>query len=329
MQGLTPKFNGIKFLRRKIPMALLFICDGEDPNLWKSALHKELDNIDIRVWPHSIGNPEDIEVALAWLPPPGLLANFQNLKAVLSLGAGVEHILADPSLPAEIPVARLIDPGLKSGMTEFVTMEVLRYHRYERDYRIQQDLKTWNLLKQTLSRDCHIGILGLGLLGGACATKLVDFEFPVSGWSQSAKDIKGVESFSGESGLFSVLERSDILICLLPLTPDTEDILDQTTLAALPSGAVIINAARGRHLVDQALIQLLDNGHLSGATLDVFREEPLPPEHPFWSHPKITVFPHAASWSLPSSAAPVIAENIKRVELGEKLFGQVDRNKGY
>ena len=310
-------------------MALLFICDGENPDLWESALRAEINNIDIRVWPNSVGNPEDIEVALAWLPPPGILANFRNLKAILSLGAGVEHLLKDSSISSNIPIARLIDPGLKRGMTEFVTMEVLRYHRHEREYRVQQNLKTWKLLKQTLSRDRQIGILGLGLLGQACAKKLADFEFPVSGWSQSTKDIKGVRSFSGEDGLFSTLEESDILICLLPLTPDTEDILDKTTLGALPRGAVVINGGRGHHVVDQDLIQLLDSGHLSGATLDVFREEPLLPEHPFWDHPKITVFPHAASWSLPSSAAPVIAKNIKRIGCGEKLFGEVDRTKGY
>lgn len=310
-------------------MALLFICEGEDPTDWESALRAEIPDLDMRVWPDRVGNPDEIDIVLTWQPPRGLLATFPNLKAILSLGAGIEHILRDPELPPGIPVARLIDPGLQSGMVEFVTMEVLRHHRREPEYRAQQRAGDWRLLRQSLSCDRRIGILGLGHLGAACGEMLTRFGFPVSGWARTEKDLPGIASYTGEDGLFSLLERSDILVCLLPLTPDTEDILDATTLGALPRGAVLINTARGKHVVDDDLIEALDSGQLSGATLDVFREEPLPADHPFWSHPNIIVYPHAAAWTLQESAAPVIADNIVRAAEGRELVGQIEVRRGY
>lgn len=310
-------------------MALLFICEGEDSTDWEAALRTEIPDLDFRVWPDKVGNPDDIDIALTWQPPRALLASFPNLKAILSLGAGVEHILRDPELQPGVPIARLIDPGLRTGMLEFVTMEVLRHHRREPEYRAQQQAGEWNLLRQKLSRDRRIGILGLGHLGAACGEMLVRFGFPVSGWARSGKEIPGITSYTGEEGLFSLLEQTDILICLLPLTPDTEDILDATTLGALPRGAALINAARGKHVVDDDLIEALDSGQLSGATLDVFREEPLPGDHPFWSHPKIIVYPHAAAWTLPESAAPVIADNIRRAHDETVLSGRINVRRGY
>lgn len=310
-------------------MALLFICDGEDPDIWESALRTEIPDLDMRIGPENFGDESEIDIALAWLPPRGLMASLPNLKAILSLGAGVEHILRDPELPAGVPIARLIDPGLQTGMVEFVTMEVLNHHRRAPEYRAQQLAGKWKLLRQTLSRDRRVGILGLGHLGEACGTMLARFGFPVAGWARTEKSIPGIESYSGEDGLFALLERSDILVCLLPLTPDTEDILDATTLGALPRGGVLINAARGKHVVDDDLLEALDDGQLSAATLDVYREEPLPAEHPFWTHPKITMYPHAAAWTLPESAAPVIAENIRRALNGDDLIGQIDTHRGY
>lgn len=310
-------------------MALLFICEGEDPTDWEAALRAEIPDLDFRVWPDKVGNPDDIDIALTWQPPRAVLSSFPNLKAILSLGAGVEHILRDPELPPGVPIARLIDPGLKTGMLEFVTMEVLRHHRREPEYRALQRAGEWKLLRQKLSRDRRIGILGLGHLGSACGEMLTRFGFPVSGWARSGKELPGITSYTGEEGLFSLLEQTDILICLLPLTPDTEDILDATTLGALPRGAVLINAARGKHVVDDDLIEALDSGQLSGATLDVFREEPLPGDHPFWSHPKIILYPHAAAWTLPESAGPVIADNIRRAHEGTELSGRINVRRGY
>ena len=310
-------------------MALLFMCDGEAPEPWRASLCDEIPDLDFRIWPDNLGNVDDIDIALAWQPPRGALANFSNLKFILSLGAGVEHILCDPELPKSVRIARLIEPGLRTGMVEFVTMEVLRYHRRADEYRFQQSDRKWKLLRQTLSQDRRVGILGLGYLGAACGDMLRRFGFSVSGWARSAKTLPGINSFYGEDGLFSLLEQSDILICLLPLTSETEDILDATTLGALPRGAVLINVARGKHLVDDDLINALDSGQLSAATLDVFREEPLPFEHPFWMHPKISLFPHAAAWTLPESASPVIADNIRRCRAGEKLIGEIEVKRGY
>lgn len=310
-------------------MALLFICDGEDPDIWETALRAELPGLDMRVGPDGMGDEAEIDVALAWQPPRGLMAGLPNLKAILSLGAGVEHILRDPELPAGVPIARLIDPGLQTGMVEFIAMEVLSHHRRAPEYHAQQRAGEWRLLRQTLSRDRRIGILGLGHLGAACGTMLTRFGFPVSGWARSDKKIPGIRSYTGEDGLFALLERSDILICLLPLTPDTEDILDATTLGALPRGAVLINAARGKHVVDDDLLDALESGQLSAATLDVYRSEPLASGHPFWAHPKITIYPHAAAWTLPESAAPVIADNIRRAADGRDLIGQIDVGRAY
>lgn len=310
-------------------MALLFICEGEDPTEWETALRVEIPDLDMRVWPDGVGNIDEIDVVLTWQPPRGLLATFPNLKAILSLAAGIEHVLRDPELPPGVPIARLIDPGLQTGMVEFVIMEVLRHHRREPEYRAQQQAGEWKLLRQTLSRDRRIGILGLGHLGAACGEMLHRFGFPVSGWARTEKELSGITSYTGEDGLFRMLEQTDILVCLLPLTPDTEDILDATTLGALPRGAVLINAARGKHVVDEDLIDALNSGHLSAATLDVFREEPLPAGHPFWAHPNITVYPHAAAWTLPESAAPVIADNIRRADQGAVLSGQIEIRRGY
>ncbi|NBP72606.1 MAG: glyoxylate/hydroxypyruvate reductase A [Alphaproteobacteria bacterium] len=292
-------------------MALLFMCDGEDPAVWSDALRTEIPDLDIRLWPDNAGDPEDIDITLTWQPPRGALASFPGLRAILSLGAGVEHVLRDPELPAGVPVARLIDPGLQTGMVEFVTMEVLRHHRREPEYRAQQQAGEWKLLRQTLSKNRRVGILGLGRLGAACGEMLVRFGFPVAGWSRSPKDIPGIESFHGEDGLFALLERSDILVCLLPLTPETEDVLDATTLGALPRGAVVINA------------------RAAARSSYPHRQEPLPQDHPFWAHPKIVMYPHAAAWTLPESAAPVLADNIRRARSGKPLTGQIDTRLGY
>lgn len=310
-------------------MALLFICEGEDPTEWETTLRAEIPGLDMRIWPDGVGDMNEIDVVLTWQPPRGLLASFPNLKAILSLAAGIEHVLRDPELPPGVPIARLIDPGLQTGMVEFVVMEVLRHHRREPEYRAQQQAGDWKLLRQTLSRDRRVGILGLGHLGAACGEMLSRFGFPVSGWARTAKELPGITSYTGEDGLFAMLEQTDILVCLLPLTAETEDILDATTLGALPRGSVLINAARGKHVVDDDLIEALNSGQLSGATLDVFREEPLPADHPFWAHPDIILYPHAAAWTLPESAGPVIADNIRRARSGEALFGQIEVRRGY
>lgn len=310
-------------------MAVIIICRGEDPEGWKAALEAELPELEFRVWPRDSGPAGDVEVAVVWQPPPGLLATFPGLRAILSLGAGVEHVLDDPGLPPAVPVVRLIDPGLRSAMVEFVTMEVLRHHRQEAAYRRQQSRREWKLLHQPLASGREVGILGLGHLGRASAEALRDLGFRVSGWSASERSIEGIATYAGEQGLFPLVERSEILVCLLPLTAETEDIVDATLLGAMPRGATLINAGRGRHVVEADLLDALDSGQLSHATLDVFREEPLAEDHPFWTHPGITLFPHAAAWALPEDAGAIVAASIRRALAGEPLPGEIDRRRGY
>ena len=310
-------------------MAVMIICRGEDPQAWKAVLEVEFPDMEFRIWPHDAGPVEDIDIAVVWQPPSGILATFPRLRAVLSLGAGVEHVLGDPGLPSGIPVVRLIDPGLRSAMVEFVTMEVLRHHRQEAVYRRQQSRREWNLLHQPLAPSRRVGILGLGYLGRACSEALRDLGFRVSGWSRSPKSIEGIETYAGDQELFSLVERSEILVCLLPLTAQTEDIIDATLMGAMPRGATLINTGRGRHVVEADLLDALDSGQLSHATLDVFREEPLAQDHPFWRHPLITLFPHAAAWALPEDAGPILAGSIRRVLAGESLPSGVDRARGY
>lgn len=310
-------------------MAVIIICRGEDPEGWKAALEVQLPDLEFRVWPHDAGAAEDIDIAVVWQPPPGILATFPRLRAVLSLGAGVEHVLGDPGLPHEVPVVRLIDPGLRSAMVEFVTMEVLRHHRQEAAYRLQQSRREWNLLHQPLAPSRRVGILGLGYLGRACAEALRNLGFRVSGWSASPKSIEGIGTYAGAQELFPLVELSEILVCLLPLTTETEDIIDATLLGAMPRGATLINAGRGRHVVEADLLDALDSGQLSHATLDVFREEPLPEDHPFWQHPGITLFPHAAAWALPEDAGSILAGSIRQILAGEPVPGGIDRRRGY
>lgn len=309
-------------------MSLLFYSEPDDWVPWVEALGEHLPELEVRVWPE-IGNPDDIEFALVWQPPRGLLAGLPHLQAILSLGAGVEHILADPDIPRHVPLVRLVDSGLTAGMTEFVVMRVLHYHRRMPEYEAQRRDRVWHLLPQTHPSDRRVGILGLGELGSAASRALAGFGLDVAGWSRSAKSIKGVATHIGEDGLFAVLERSEILVCLLPLTRETEGILDATTLGALPHGAHLINVARGAHVVDDDLLALMDSGHIAGVTLDVFRNEPLPDDHPYWAYPQVMVMPHASAWTLPKTAASTIADNIRRHRSGEPMTHVVDFDQGY
>ncbi len=309
-------------------MALLFYSESDDPAPWIEALAAHLPDLEFRVWP-DVGDADDIEFALVWLPPRGLLAGLPRLQAIFHLGAGIEHILDDPDLPRHVPVVRLVDPGLTVGMTEFVVMRVLHYHRRMPEYEAQSRDRVWRLLPQTHPGDRRVGILGLGELGGAAARALARFGLDVAGWSRGPKSIDGVACHHGEDGLFAVLEHSEILVCMLPLTPETEAILDATTLGALPPGAHLINVARGAHVVDDDLLALLDSGHVAHATLDVFRTEPLADDHPFWTHPRVMVMPHAAAWTLAKTAAETIADNIARHRAGESMTHVVDLDKGY
>lgn len=310
-------------------MALLFVTDFDDPQDWVPALKAELPDLDVRVWPE-IGDPAEIVYALAWNPKPGLLASLPNLKAVFSLGAGVDGILADDSLPKTVPLVRMVDDSLTEGMVEYVVLQVLDWHRQADIYRGQQRKALWRPRRQKLARERAVGVMGLGELGRATAAALAMLKFDVAGWSRSVRTMDGVTCFDGAGqGFGHFLARSEVLICLLPLTRETDGILCGKTFARLPMGTYLINAARGGHLVETDLLAALGSGRIAGAALDVFADEPLPRGHPFWRDPRITITPHVASVTHARTAAKSVAANIRRGEAGEALESLVDLQRGY
>jgi glyoxylate/hydroxypyruvate reductase A len=309
-------------------MALLFYSSVDSGARWRARLGQLSSEIEVRIWP-GIGDPAEIDYALVWRPEPGLLASLPNLKLILSLGAGIDHILADPLVPHAVPIVRLVDPYLIAAMSEYVVLQVLRLHRQDLDYQAQQQSRVWRELPQKNAGERPVGILGFGAIGRETAHKLAGLGFPVSGWTRQPQHIVGFPTFAGTAGLPQLLAGSEILVCLLPLTGETEGILNARTFDLLPEGAGLINAGRGAHLVEEDLIPALDRGRLSAAALDVFRDEPLPPAHPFWRHPRILITPHIAGITNPLTAAPIVLDNIRRHEAGHALLHRVDPGRGY
>ncbi|WP_421992038.1 2-hydroxyacid dehydrogenase [Roseococcus sp.] len=310
-------------------MAILLCTKTTAMNDWRDALLAVDPALDIRLFPEA-GDPADIEAAVCWNQHDmGELRRYPNLKLIVSMGAGVDHLLRQPGPPPGIPVARLKDHMLTTGMTEFVVLNVLRFHRQDLDYRAQQAARVWNELPAPVTAERRIGILGLGELGAASARALVSFGFPVMGWTRTPREVEGVTNFHGEDGLDAMLRQTDILCCLLPLTPQTRGVINARTLALMPRGAFVINSARGGHLVAEDLLAALDSGHIAAAALDVFEPEPLPAEHPLWSHPRVLVWPHAAAITIPSSAAPQVVDNLRRAREGRELINLVDFSAGY
>ncbi|HEU0218880.1 MAG TPA: glyoxylate/hydroxypyruvate reductase A [Stellaceae bacterium] len=309
-------------------MAILFKSTPVSTARWQPFLTAAWPGRDLRFWPE-IGDKEAIEYALVWHPEPGLLASLPRLKLIVSLGAGVDHILRDPTLPAEVPILRLVDPYMTQAMSEYVVLQVLRLHRLDFDYRAQQATAEWREHAQKNASERTVGILGFGQLGQDAARKLKALGFDVAGWSRSTKDVPGFPVFAGPQGLDALLARSEILVSLLPMTPETQDILDAGLFARLPRGAAIVNAGRGPQLVEADLMAALDSGQVSAAVLDVFRDEPLPPAHPFWRHPRIIVTPHVAAETHPPTAAAIIAQAIDNLEAGRPVAHLIDRRRGY
>ncbi len=308
-------------------MALLFFSREDDPVAWKAALEARMPGLEIRVWPE-IGDPAEIETALVWRPPPGLLAGLPNLRAIFSLGAGIDSLLADPTLP-DLPLCRMVDPSLTRSMSEFVLTLTLFYHRRLDLYEERQRAGWWRMEMPRPASATTVGVMGLGELGGDAARALVARGFRVRGWSRSRRTVAGVACFAGAGELAAFLGDLDIVICLLPLTPETENILDARLFAALPRGACLVHLARGGHLVEEDLLEAVERGHLRGAAIDVFREEPLPADHPFWRHPRIRVTPHTAAYSLPETGAELVVDNIRRLRDGRPLRHVVRRERGY
>ncbi|WP_299841580.1 glyoxylate/hydroxypyruvate reductase A [uncultured Jannaschia sp.] len=282
------------------------------------------------VWPlDAVTDPEAVRYAVVWRPRTGDIARFPNLRAVVSIGAGIDHVLADEELPSGIPIIRTTGRDLTQRMREYVALHVLRHHRdMPRQLRAQAE-KDWHAIVVPVAPSRTVGVMGLGNLGAAAAKTLAGLGFATRGWSRSGRDIPGVETFAGADGLDDFLAGCEILVNLLPLTGETHGILDESLFGRLAPGACIVNCARGPHVVDDDLLSALRSGQVKQATLDVFHQEPLPVDHPFWSHPAITVTPHVASQIDPGTGARLIAENIKIFDTTGTCEDLADAARGY
>ncbi|MEO5737600.1 MAG: glyoxylate/hydroxypyruvate reductase A [Variovorax sp.] len=300
----------------------------ERPDAWIAGLRRELPQADIEAWQPGAA-PADH--AVVWAPSQQFIDEQPALRGLFNIGAGVDALLK-LRVPASTRIVRLDDAGMSVQMAEYVCHALIRHFREFDGYEADAAEGRWSFRKPRLRRDFPVGIMGLGVLGERVAKAVAQFEFPVNGWSRSPKQIEGIRCFAGEAGLGEFLAASRVLVCLLPLTPDTRHILRRETLSKLRPGGYVINVARGGHLAEDELIPLLDEGRLAGATLDVFEVEPLPPEHPFWHHPKITVTPHASARTLRDESIAQIVAKIRAVEAGAdfaSLPGVVDANRGY
>jgi len=313
--------------------AFLFLTPTWNSDPWVNAFRKIAPKLDVRSWPN-VGNVNEISYIAAWLPPPDELKRFPNLKVIFSLGAGVDAILGDPTLPLDIPIVRVNDDDLTNRMSEYIVLQVLMHHRQQRRIEQNQRDRIWDQFPQHAASALTVGIMGLGVLGADAARKLLMMGFKVVGWSRSSKQVDGVKSFAGSKEFDAFLAETDILVSLLPATADTDGIINRQLIGKLsrkgPFGApILINAGRGRAQVEEDILACLDSGELYAATLDVFRKEPLPLESRFWSHPKLTLTPHLAADSDAETICRYVFAQIERFERGEGLVNLVNRLQGY
>jgi glyoxylate/hydroxypyruvate reductase A len=309
-------------------MAIVIIRQDNKIDSWKKALKAKAP--DISIYSYLEEHPkEEITLACVWKQPVGSLKQYPNLKCIASLGAGVDFIFKDQSVPQNIPITRVVDPVLASDMSEFVLALILSFFKNLNNYRTDQMKKVWYPQEYMRISDVTVGIMGMGALGEKLTEDLIKNRFKVIGWATSPKNIPGVEVYTGDKEKNTFLSRSNILVCLLPLTRETTGILNNKLFKELPKQSYVINVARGGHLVDEDLLEYINNGHLAGAGLDVFHEEPLAVEHPFWTHPKIHITPHVASVSDIESVIPQLLENYRKLKEGLPLNNTVNREKGY
>jgi glyoxylate/hydroxypyruvate reductase A len=313
--------------------AILLAVTGIDPQPWERRFRSHAAARDLRVWPERVGQPGDVAYACLWQAPRGLLAGFPRLKVIFSLGAGVDHVLTDSALP-DLPIVRIVDADLTMRMSEYVALHVLMHHRRQRLYDAQQRERIWREHDQPAASAVKVGIMGLGVLGRDAALVLRRLGFAVAGWSRTPKDLPGIEIFHGDEQLEPFLRRSEILVCLLPLTAATQGLLRLDLLRKLKrdgamGGAYLINAGRGALQVEADILAALDESALAGTTLDVFASEPLPSESPLWTHPRVTITPHNAAVSDPHALVANVLRQIERFEAGLPLEHVVDRDSGY
>ncbi|WP_114751076.1 2-hydroxyacid dehydrogenase [Pleomorphovibrio marinus] len=306
-------------------MSIAIIAPNKEVNNWISVF-KTIDNqVDVEVYPN-ITKPEKVDVAVVWLHPHGSLMDFPNLKLICSMGSGVDHIIADPELPKGIPITRIVDPRLTYSMTNYVIMGILNYHRQIFRYIKYKEEKIWDMSDPEI--DITVGVMGVGQLGGDVLDKLSALGIPAIGYGNSPKS-NFKHSYYYGSQLNDFLSKVNVLVCLLPLTEKTEGRLNMELFEKCTPGTYLINVARGKHLVEEDLIKGLDKEYLSGAMLDVYRQEPLPKEHPFWDHPKIMMTPHIACITMYQAAAPQIMENYHNLKNKLPFKNQVNSSQGY
>jgi glyoxylate/hydroxypyruvate reductase A len=308
-------------------LKLLFQTAGEEGETWRDALARALPDAKIVAWPTP--HPIAVDYALVWRPPAALLAGLSGAKAIFNLGAGVDALMAMPERPRGVPVIRLEDAGMAQQMAEYVVHAVLRRYREFDAYAQGQRNALWEPRPRLRKDEFGVGILGLGVLGAAVATALAAFGFPLAGWSRTPRSIGGVRAFAGISELTRFLSLTRVLVCLLPLTPETRGLLNRATLSKLPRGAYIVNVSRGAVVDDDALLALIDAGHLAGAMLDVFRDEPLAASHAFWHHPRVIVTPHISAVTQIDDSVAQVADKISRLEAGLPVGGIVDDARMY
>lgn len=308
-------------------MSLLLIAPNKDLETLKNAITSLDDNIDVEIWPR-VANKDRVTFAVAWNHPKNTLSDYPNLKAVSSLGAGINHLLDDESISSETKLCRLVTTSLKSEMAEYVLQAVLAYRHHTVRYADQRREAYWGKHEIIPKNDAAIGVLGLGEMGATVAADLAEKGYQVNGWSISKKHIPNVQTFS-ENEFEDFLSKTNILICLLPLTPKTKGILNLDVFKKLKQPAYLINVGRGQHLEEEDLVYALDTQKLTGAWLDVFHEEPLPKNHLFWSRPNIMITPHIAAVTNAKEAAERLIDNYKRALSGMELIDEITRTKGY
>lgn len=294
---------------------------------WRDGILAEIPDLEIRLWP-DVGDPADILYLLVGRFDLSDLPDLPNLRFVMPMFAGIDHLVSNPNMP-DVPLVRTGPPEGDPAMTEYAVLHVLRHHRHMPDYLAQQRRKEWTVIPQKLPRDQRVGFMGFGTMAEPPARVLRAMEFDVAAWVRKDREDPDIEMFCGPDALAPFLARTDILVCLLPLTKETEGILNARTLAQLPKGASVINLGRGAHLVDDDLIAALDSGHLSAATLDATKPEPLPQESPLWLHERVTIMPHTARRVRPDTVGPQVAEAIRLDRAGKPQIWAVDRSAGY
>jgi glyoxylate/hydroxypyruvate reductase A len=308
-------------------MAILHLGDEERGRAWREAFARELPEVDFRCSPDE-GELTDVRHLVAWTIPLGMIEQLPNLEVIFSIGAGVDQLDLS-EVPEGVRIVRMIDPGLTRTMTEYVAMAVLALHRDLPLYISQQRAGRWRPQDVLLARERSVGVMGLGELGLAALDALRLFDFKLSGWSRSARELPEVKCYAGGDELGAFLAGCDILICMLPLTAETRGVLNRDLFRQLPRGARLVNVGRGAHLVQDDLLDALESDHLAAAILDVTDPEPLSPEHPLWRHPAVFITPHLAGVTRHDSAIHPLLDNVRRLAAGMLLQGEVDRTRGY